>query len=646
MSPRARLRLTLPQSASRAEKTCFDVLSTELSDPLKAANAVDDRETFLLRISADRLHAMPYFAAAAHALIDLVAQGWIMSASDDGPHFTAPDASEDRLSERRRIQNQELVRREEQLRQPSVRAFVSRMEQPRSHRGKVVSIYTLIRDGEELLAQLDAASPNGRPPIEPYAQVVDDSLCEATGLRLQDIWRYFRHTWSNAYSTVPGRSMGILIRDRAEPNHPVIGIAALSSPVVQIAERDKWIGWDSVGVIREICERPTVALTAWLKERLEVARREIWTDDQLRDGVIRLEDLKSPTAEAVARLRADAEKFRARHYNNAQLRSLRLIASDDWLAKAKTDLFRSKRSQALADALEAQMVLKPFLEHQDVVAGLSSAARDREGLRHIRRLVRRARGERVGTVIADLTVCGAIAPYSALAAGKLVGALAVSPTVLQAYHAKYARPSEIASSIAGRAIIRESRLAYVGTTSLYSTGSSQYNRLFWPAEVMGGEAKARMGFHPIGRSRSFGTSHFSDPTISAFVRLGAMEGSGVRVNGLFGEGVSPRLRKVRLGLTALGWPANDLMKHGRQRLIYGVPLVSNLRKFSLGIDPAPQWLLDVDAKDTDASVGQWWLDRWGLRRAASDEVRRKIGGQTLSRPITHDARVTLPLLDK
>src|SRR6185437_14476711 len=108
-------------------------------------------------------------------------------------------------------------------------------------------------------------------------------------------------------------------------------------------------------------------------------------------------------------------------------------------------------------------------------------------------------------VIGDLTVCGAVAPYNALAAGKLVGALAVSPPVLAAYRAKYSRPSEIASAMAGRPITREARLSFVGTTSLYGTGSSQYNRLFWPASIMGGSADCQMGFYELGRSRSFGS---------------------------------------------------------------------------------------------------------------------------------------------
>jgi hypothetical protein len=644
VTSREGLSLSLPLGASTAESMHFESLCERLTSREVAAGVTRDRERLLREIVTGDLHAFPYFAAAAHAVIDLVAQGWAMSSTETGPRFIGPDAGSDRDDEKRRIQDQELVRREAQLQQPSVRKFVGEMERPRSHGGRVVSIFTLIQDGSALLDRLAAARDGGPTPIDPYAQVVDDSRCNITGLRLQDIWRYFRHTWSNAYSTVPGRSMGILIRDRANPNHPVIGIAALSSPVVQIAERDKWIGWDSDGVTKAIREQPTEEMGSWIKSRIAHARSEIFAEDLLRDGIVHRQDFENPTLGAVTALRKDAERFRTRHHNNAQLKSLRLIAPDDWRAKAETDLFRSKRSLALAEALESQMVLGPFFAERSPVEGLQAAAQDRHGARQLKRIVRRARGERVGTVIADLTVCGAVAPYSALAAGKLVGAMAVSPTVLRAYHRKYARPSEIASSIAGRPIVRESRLAYIGTTSLYSTGSSQYNRLFWPAAVMGGPESERMGFNAIGRSRSFGTSHFSDATISAFVRLSSLEGSGVRVNGLFGEGVSPRLRKVRLGLTVLGWPANDLMKHGRQRLVYGVPLVKNLSDYSIGIEDNPDWLLDPESEDSDSSVGHWWLTRWGERRAQSETVRQAIASETLTRPIHHHARVALPPL--
>lgn len=80
--------------------------------------------------------------------------------------------------------------------------------------------------------------------------VTPDAVCKHTGLRLNDIWRYFRHTWVNSYRSVPGRSMMVLVRDAAGPNHLIIGLAALGSSVVQSSVRDAWIGWDSNGAVR------------------------------------------------------------------------------------------------------------------------------------------------------------------------------------------------------------------------------------------------------------------------------------------------------------------------------------------------------------------------------------------------------------
>jgi hypothetical protein len=353
--------------------------------------------------------------------------------------------------------------------------------------------------------------------------------------------------------------------------------------------------------------------------------------------------LTTPTPDAIAALRDDADRHRMRHHQTNRISEVRNIGRDAWVERAQTDLFRSKRSAALAEALEIGTLLGAYLS-PPTAEGLAKAFSDPKARTQMRRVVRRARGERVGTVIADLTVCGAVAPYNALAAGKLVGALAVSPPVLVAYREKYARPSEIASAMAGRPIMREARLSFVGTTSLYGTGSSQYNRLFWPAGVMGGSRTARMGFHELGRSRSFGTSHFSEETVNALTRLSILR-SLVRVNSLFGEGVSPRLRKVRLGLAALGWPANELLRHGRERILYGVPLVENLRDYSLGVDEEPKYLLDPDLPEADIKVAEWWLDRWCRPRAQRKEVLESMAAHQLVRPIEHGARVPLPPRD-
>lgn len=635
------LALGLPSGTSRSERQGFLRLCRLLAAQNSGGIPALERGEWIAATGLSDLYAHPTLAAAAHTALDLVAQGWTVKVDRLGPLFSPPHTLADRVAEKERIRTQEHLRRDEQLRKPSVLRFVRRMERPRPHRGELVSIFDLMRDGRELVDAL-SRDASGRSAIQPYVQVVDDSTCELTGLKLQDIWRYFRHTWSNAYATVPGRSMPILVRDAATPHHAVIGLAAISSPVVQIAERDAWMGWETDQFLGDLRDNPSEKLARWVAHRIEVQQDEIYVGDLLKDSVVQPSDLARPTDEAIARLKVDAERYRKRHHRSATIREVRNIERDAWIVRAETDLFRSKRSAALAEALDIRMTLGPYLLPTPTVDGLRAALGDSKAYARLRRLVRRARGERVGTVIADLTVCGAIAPYNALAAGKLVGALAVSPTVLAAYGQKYARPSEIASAMAGRPITREARLSLIATTSLYGTGSSQYNRLFWPADVVGGEPGRRMGFYELGRSRSYGTSHFTDVSVEALVRLSTLNDASVRVNSLFGEGVSPRLRKVRLGLAALGWPTNELLKHGRERILYGVPLVSNLRDYSLGIDPTPDYLMDSLLPDGDARVSAWWLDRWALRRAAQPHVQESMQSHRLTRPISHGARVPLP----
>ena len=213
---------------------------------------------------------------------------------------------------------------------------------------------------------------------------------------------------------------------------------------------------------------------------------------------------------------------------------------------------------------------------------------------------------------------------------------------MRAYHRKYRHyESEIASSIAGRPISRSSRLVYVGTTSLYGTTSSQYNRVSIPAEVL--DATGDLRLERLGRSRSFGTSHFSAATVAALVRLCEQSSNGVRVNSLFGEGVNPKMRKVRAGLDALGWPSDQLLRHGRKRLIYGVSLVHNLREYLLGMNSRPRYLARNTLADDVRRIADWWTQRWLLGRIQSDCVLSHVASHTTQRPVSHGARVQLPL---
>src|ERR1700722_13004181 len=195
----------------------------------------------------------------------------------------------------------------------------------------------------------------------------------------------------------------------------------------------------------------------------------------------------------------------------------------------------------------------------------------------------------------DIAVCGAIAPYNALLGGKLVSMLLTSPEVVIAYRERYrASRSVIASSMAGRPIVRPSDLVLLCTTSLYGAGSSQYNRLRMKCEAVGGRAGELIQYEELGRTAGYGTIQFGAETIDALESFLAQSAHGQRVNSIFGEGVSPRFRKVRDGLDALELPSDRLLNHGSPRVVYGVTLARNFREFLLGKSTKPDFLLPLE----------------------------------------------------
>jgi hypothetical protein len=114
------------------------------------------------------------------------------------------------------------------------------------------------------------------------------------------------------------------------------------------------------------------------------------------------------------------------------------------------------------------------------------------------------------------------------------------------------------------------------------------------------------------------------------------------VNSIFGEGVSPKLRKVREGLDVLRFPAEHLLRHGRRRIVYGVSVVRNTREFLLGMDHNPAYLFSLWGADATAAIADWWRERWLSRRIEQDRVLDEVAAHTLVRPVHHGARVKLP----
>jgi len=613
------------------------------------------RAEFVAAVKAPRVVDRQALLAAGLVVTDLALQGWVLRVRTGRVEIRPPDpVSGDRAAEKARVRKQELVKRNAQLRQPSVQRFLESMELQRLHNGEFVSIYSLMRDGREFAAGLREARlhlSNGWADalsklVDPYLEfVTKDAACQHTGLRLMDVWRYFRHTWTNQYTQAPGRTMAFIVRDRAAANHPVMGIGSLSSPIMQIRERDSWIGWHPETFLARVRREPTRKLARWLVETLDAALDEIYVEDLLEDEVLSTRDFYAPSDAALKRLLREAAEQRRLHHRYARSRDMKrkhaeASGDDHWVARARTHLFRSKRALALATFLRARSVLNEAFNGKPTAKKLAELATTGYGSDAIRRVLKKARGDRVGIAVADISVCGAVQPYNALLGGKLVAMLAASPEVIVQYRRRYAgAESEIASSVAGRSIMRAPKLVLLGTTSLYGVGSSQYNRIKIPADRIGGAKEDVIRFEELGRSEAFGTSHYSEETVDALVDL-VQQSEEQRVNSIFGEGASPKLRKVRQALDLLNLPTGLLLRHYRPRVVYGVSLIRNLKDYLIGLARKPDYIIPLnEGGAATAQTSAWWRERWLRNRIVSDEVLDEVARHTRVHPVTHGARV-------
>jgi Druantia protein DruA len=614
-------------------------------------------EEFSLSTSKSRSRERQILLSSCLLLGDLRMQGWGLRVRDRKVFVRpAPELITDRSAEKGRVRRQELLRRDAQLAKPSVQEFVRSMERQRILNGKHVSIFSLMRDGRELASALRLArthSNNGwadalKGIVDPYIQVIHsaEEICPQTGLNLLAIWRYFRHTWTNQHTTVPGRNMMFLVRDAAAEFDPIVGIGSLSSPIMQMRERDTWIGWHPETFLEQIKIKPTSVFARWLVRVIDCAVQEIYIKDFLEEGILSKRHLTAPDDGVIKRLVNVGKTERKFHHRFVSAQEHKDERADRtsrhyWRTRARMHLFRSKRALALATYLAARVILRRYFGSRPTGAGLKSLVATGEGQDVIRKVLRKAKADRIGIAVADISVCGAVQPYNAILGGKLTAMLAASPEIVAEYEKRYAAAeSEIASSMAGRPIVRRPRLVLLGTTSLYGIGSSQYNRIKVPCEVLGGSAHETLRYQELGYSEAFGTSQYSDETVEALSRLVAQGSNGQRVNSIFGEGVSPKFRKVRAGLDALNLPAELLLRHHRRRIIYGVSLVRNLLPFLIGLQANPSYLFSrVQTQESTGRLADWWRARWLRQRILSDAVLEEVAKHTLVRPVCHGARV-------
>ena len=108
------------------------------------------------------------------------------------------------------------------------------------------------------------------------------------------------------------------------------------------------------------------------------------------------------------------------------------------------------------------------------------------------------------------------------------------------------------------------------------------------------------------------------------------------------EGMSPKLRSLRLGLDALGLAPDEYLRHHSPRLLYVVPLVSNADDVMLGLSRRPRYILPVSGgSSTTAAIARHWLDRWVKARLERPDIIDRV--RSLHRDVHLVSRVASDL---
>jgi hypothetical protein len=592
-----------------------------------------------------------HFAVICSLVADLVEQGWRLETFDIDSanlYLDAPSAeksgSETTEDVKSRIRAGLVAVSNKQLASSSVQEFLAKMEKNRDYLGRKVSIFNLIDDGENLFKEIRGFKKSSveeglNKLIKPYVQVCEDNLvCEKTGLPLLDVWRYFRHTWSLEYKPLPGRTMRLLIRNKARKDHPVIGIAMLASPAMNLFVRDEWIGWRMDDLFNGLMDgkiNPSQVgpfLYGTVKEALKNVRK---------DDLLTAKELSTPNDLTILKLKqiATVSKSNRRgelslaedRYNGdlsseeseQEIVDIRDFKNGDklnWKKLSGTSLYKKKRAETLVPLLKSYWHFKGANIEKEPAAAVYALLSTKSGRDAISVALNELRKLRLASQVADVSVCGSVAPYNELLGGKLVTMLMGSEDVREIYKQKYDRKvSEIASQLAGKPIYRSTDLLVLTTTSLYGIGSSQYNRIKIGKKYVPGLSQD-FEWKKLRLTEGFGVTHLSDETVSLARKLCRQVHGVKRVNSVFGEGSSPKVRLIREALLILGIDAEIVMKHGMTRMVYAYEYYPGARGDLSGFCPTEK-ISKIPSVNT---LSKAWIKRWVVERVKRQDILDKL----------------------
>lgn len=215
--------------------------------------------------------------------------------------------------------------------------------------------------------------------------------------------------------------------------------------------------------------------------------------------------------------------------------------------------------------------------------------------------------------VMDIFVLGSVPPYNQLLGGKLVSLLATSNEVREIIKRKYRGKRTIIEGAS-----KNPELALLTTGSALGK-SSIYDRVVY---------EKRLLYQRIGSSEGWGHFHFTNDIFEDIRFYLSLKHPGIDSRYKFGQGPNWKLRTIRTGLKELGL-SGELLKHGINREIYGIPLAHNFREFLLGHEKKLN-RLDLPIQ----GLYEFFKNRWLYGRAERKPEYREFRKESVENLIT------------
>ena len=536
-----------------------------------------------------------------------------------------------RMEYKRELQDMFKVGKKEELSDKSVLNFINSLEFPRIHKVKKVSVFSIIADGQDLHKQLKKIKKieDKKEKLSAIKEIIQPEIefpnktdkCDVNGISTYNIWKYFRYGWNLPQKSIPARTLHFMIRNKAMPNKPVMGIGSLTNAVLNLNARDKKIGLNARENLGKISQSKSFyeVFRSNAKKILENALINTRSDD------FNLEDKKDDNdkislmkfhLDNLQELRNDELSGKNKGSDNVTGRHIPKLESGefDWKKRSEQALFKLKRASKIYEILSSKkfFVENSYEEVKNAIYHSSGEIKNTQLYSAVYVVNNLIKGDVLSENIFDLNVCGGIQPFSPLLTGKLVALSVFSSEIRNELSNRYkGMESEIASATAGKPFVRQVNPLGFTTTSLYETGSSQYNRLYFQ------NSKVKYKWQEIGMSEGSSNVYISSKLSSLLSSYLKKHKGFTRSNAIFGEGSGAAFRKINEAMKMMGIDSSVILNHKSKRIIYAAMMNNNL-DFASNSD----YKIEYDCSFEE--VVDFWYERYLMMRLDNSEVLKNI----------------------